>query len=204
MKKIVISSLVLIWAMAGMVKADIYTLQPPPSPDHDLWDLDHYKYYAWKITPSELNLSSGEIITGASLFFDNIENYNDQPNTLYISLLSGDDLSFGGDIFIGTDDAGAGDAVLADFDGVPMITFVDLPDVPQDLTYNFSTSDIMTLNDYASDGVFGIGFDPDCHYWNDGITLTVETIPEPATLLLLGLGALVLKRRKRNLALTAI
>ena len=196
MKTIIISSLVLTLAMSGMVKAKIYTLQPPPLPNHDLWDLDHYKYYAWKITPSELSLSSDEFITGASLFFDNIENWDSQPNTLYTSLLSGDDLFFAGEVLIGTDGAGAGDAVLADFDGVPLVTFQGLPDFPQDLTYNFTASDIVTLNSFAADGVFGIGFDPDCHYWNDGIVLTVDTIPEPATCLLLGLGALMVRKRK--------
>lgn len=182
-----------------MVKADLYTLQPPPLPDRDLWDLDHYKYYAWKITPSELSLSSDEVITGAGLFFDNIENWDSRPNTLYISLLSGNDLSFSDEVFIATDGAAFGDDVLSDFDGVALVTFQNLPDFPQDLAYNFTGSDIATLNAFAADGVFGIGFDPDCHYWNDGIVLTVETIPEPATFLLLGLGVLMAKRRKRCL-----
>jgi hypothetical protein len=195
-KKIVISNLVLMFAIVGIVKADIYTLQPPPSPDHDLWDLDHYKYYAWKITPDELNLSSDEIITGASLSFDNIRNWDSQPNTLYVSLLSGSDLSFTGEVFTGSDGAGFGDDVLDDFAGVSLVAFQDLPDTPQDLTYDFTASDIAKLNAYAADGVFGIGFDPDCHYWNDGIVLTIETIPEPATCVLLGLGALLAIRKK--------
>lgn len=197
MKTFVAPSLVLMLAMAGMAGANIYTLQPPPSPNHDLWDLNHDNYYAWKITPSELNLSSGEIITGASLFFDNIENWDSQLNTLYVSLLSGDDLSFAGEVFIGTDNEGAGDNVLADFIGLPLVTFENLPDWPQDLTYNFTAGDVAALNVFATDGVFGIGFDPDCHFWNDGITLSIETVPEPATCLLLGLGALLAKRRKR-------
>ena len=196
MKKVVISSLVLILAMVGMVKADLYTLQPPPSPDHDLWDLHHYRYYAWKITASELNLSSGEVITGASLSFDNIRNEDSQPNSLYISLLSGSDLSFTDEVFIGTDAAGFGDDVLDDFAGISLVTFQDLPETPQDLTYDFTAGDVAKLKAYAADGVFGIGFDPDCHYFNDGIVLTVETIPEPATCLLLGLGVLMLKKRK--------
>jgi len=197
MKMIVISSLVLILAMVGTVKANLYTLQPPPLPDHDLWDLDHYKYYAWKITSSQLNPPSDEIIIGAGLFLDNIENWDNQPNSLYISLLSGNDLSFTGEVFTGTDNASAGDDVLTDFDGVPLVTFQDLPDSPQDLMYYFTAGDIDMLNAYAGDGVFGIGFDPDCHYWNDGIVLAIQTIPEPATCLLLGLGVLMAKRRKR-------
>lgn len=197
MRTIVIASFVLMLAMVGMVKADLYTLQPPPLPDHDLWDLNHEQYYAWKITPSQFNPSGDEIIVGASLFFNNIQNWDNQPNTLYISLLTGIDLSFSGEVFTGYDYQGAGDNVLADFAGLPLVTFQDLPNWPQNLTYNFTISDIAMLNVFAEDGVFGIGFDPDCHYWNDGITLTIETIPEPATCLLLGLGVLMAKRRKR-------
>ena len=198
MKKIVFASLVLMLAMVGMVKANIYTLQPLPAPNHDLWDLDHGYYYAWKITPSELNLSSGEIITGASLFFDNIENWDDQPNSLYISLLSGDDLSFSGKVYIGNDTLSSGDDTLANFAGLPLVTFENLPDWPQDLTYNFTAGDLAILNIFAEDGIFGVGFDPDCHFRNDGITLTIETIPEPATCLLLGLGAVLAIGRKRK------
>jgi hypothetical protein len=182
--------------MVGMAEANLYTLQPPPAPDHDLWDLDHNYYYAWKITPSELNLSSDEIITGASLSFDNIQNWDSQPNSLHISLLVGDDLSFTGEVFTGVDNSSSGDNVLDDFAGISLVTFENLPNWPQDLSYDFTEGDIAILNVFAEDGVFGVGFDPDCHFWNDGISLTIETIPEPTTCLLLGLGALMAIRRK--------
>jgi hypothetical protein len=198
MKKIVISSLILMLSIIGLAKADLYTLQPPPSPNHDLWDLNHDNYYAWKITPSQLNLSSDEVIIGASLFFDNILNWDGQSNALHISLLTGDDLYFADEVYTGYDDEGNGDDVLADFAGLPLVMFQNLPNTPQDLYYNFTTSDIAMLSAFAEDGTFGIGFDPDCHFWNDGITLTVETIPEPATCLLLGLGALISVRRTRR------
>jgi len=196
MKKIVISNLVLILAIVGMAKAAIYTLQPPPFPNHDLWDLDHNNYYAWKITPSQLNLSSGEIIVGASLIFDNIANWDSQPNSLYISLLSGDDLSFADEVFTGVDNSSDGDDVLFDFVGLPLVTFQNISNWPQELTYNFTEGDIVILNVFAEDGLFGIGFDPDCHFWNDGIALTIQTIPEPTTCLLLGIGALLARTRK--------
>jgi len=184
--------------MVGMVKADLYTLQPPPLPNHDLWDLYHISYYAWKITPSQLNLSSDEIIVGAGLTFDNMANWDSLPNSLYISLLAGDDLSFADEVFTGTDNEAYGDDVLANFAGLPLVTFQNLPNSPQDLTYNFTAGDIAILNVFAEDGVFGIGFDPDCHFWNDGIALTIKTIPEPTTCLLLGIGALLARTRKRR------
>lgn len=44
------------------------------------------------------------------------------------------------------------------------------------------------LNNYIiNDGKFGFGIDPDCHYYNDGITLQITTakVPEPSTMLLI-------------------
>ena len=43
---------------------------------------------------------------------------------------------------------------------------------------------------YAADGIWGTGWDPDCHYWNDGVTLSIETVPapEPTTMILFGTG----------------
>lgn len=75
------------------------------------------------------------------------------------------------------------------------------------LEYNFDQAELTSLmgyfasknslvtsaNNYAT---FGLGFDPDCHYYNDGITFTIITapgttpVPEPGTMVLLGLGML--------------
>ena len=57
------------------------------------------------------------------------------------------------------------------------------------LYHSFSLSK-GTIRTYSADGNFGLSFDPDCHYWNDGVSLKVETAqtPEPATMLLLGSG----------------
>lgn len=71
------------------------------------------------------------------------------------------------------------------------------------LTYNFDDASLKALFEYALDGQFGIGIDPDCHYYNDGIYFTVVTadapVPEPSTFILFGAGlAGVAFMRRKN------
>jgi hypothetical protein len=186
-------------ASASMYPSDaIYSLQPS---DQDLDDLDHYKNYTWgintpwDITPDE-NLEYERVVS-ATLSFDNIRNWDDNPNVLYIHLLDSAPLG----VTVNYDGQGGGNAF--DGEGIELITYNNLPATSQDLSYSFTQDEIDMLNDYAFDGLFGLGFDPDCHFYNDGVSLDVVTalmpppIPEPATmaLVLVG-GAAVLQRRR--------
>jgi hypothetical protein len=61
------------------------------------------------------------------------------------------------------------------------------------------------LNTYASDGIFGFGFDSNAYYFNDGVFCTITTglspVPEPSGLLALGVGlntALIVAVRRRR------
>ena len=176
----------------------------------DLWDLDHYKYYVCKIDDF-VALGPGHSITSATLTIDNINNWNDNTNHLYIHLLSGNDFELGNNlvsapfpasstetIFVGYDGQGQSDNA-ANYNGIHLDTYIDTDGgsggAKEDYEYHFTEQDLAALSSYASDGVFGLGFDPDCHYWNDGVKLEITTVPEPATMVLLVLGGLVLRRR---------
>lgn len=72
-------------------------------------------------------------------------------------------------------------------------------------TIEMPSGGLSKLKEYVSDGIFGLGFDPDCHFYNNGITLKLWTsakptnaTPEPATLMLFGAGLLCFASRMRK------
>ncbi len=184
MKTIVISSVVLVLAMVGMANAGLYEFQPYPA---DLYDLDHYKSYTWGI---DFTVPPGEQIVEAFLMFNNIYDWTvEEGDHLYIHLL--DNPQSG--VWVHHDGQGGGDQFSGQ--GVLVDDWSDPAggsSSASPLVYQFSTvpgsqSGTTLLDDLrayamtteAGKANFGFGIDPDCHYYNCGIKLVIETAAYP-------------------------
>ena len=217
MKKIVFCVLVLALGLAGTANAGVIveeyapgtydptgiSYQPTPA---DMYDLDHSSYYAWGIDlTSDSQYSLGDSIESAELTFSNIRNYADLDNVLFIRLLDWADPVANDGLLRGRDDrfeevdAFAGQGTL-------IYEWTNDPaGVAVDLTLRFDEELLTALNGYTADGIIGIAVDPDCHFYNDGITFTIQTnavhAPAPGAIMLgsIGMGLVGWLRRRRTL-----
>lgn len=199
-KAICMISVALILLGLAVLPAAAAEYQFVPSPA-DLGDLDHGYYYSWGIA---WTVPANERIIEATLFIKSINDWTNEANDhLYIHLLDNPNVG----VRQWYDGQGGGD----NWAGHPLIAdWSDTNTWNEDLTFDFSTIPGMidNLTAYsANNGVFGLGFDPDCHYYNSGIKLTITTkpeqqiIPEPSSLAALALGMLSLGglvRRRRS------
>lgn len=174
-----------VFLSAGVAAAGPIAFEFQPNPV-DLGDLDHSRAYTWGLnwTPPDPFLP----IVDARLEIRNIRNWRVEPNVLYIHLL--DAVSVGLRTYL---DNQSGD--WFEGQGVLLTTFTDSrtstsqPGV--NFVYIFTPSQIGVLNAYRADGRFGFGFDPDCHFYNDGVKLCLSLdpcVPEPATVALFALS----------------
>jgi len=187
------SLLVAATVLAGAISANAIVFTPTPA---DLGDLDHHNATTWGITWS---VPSGQTITGATLTFKNIWDWQVESDKLFIHLL--DDPASGVNSVVDN----SADNVLSDYfsgQGVLLTTWSDpLGGAARnfDLVYTFTSANLTTLRNYLADshplgaGDFGFGLDPDCHYFNSGVCFEITTTSVPdsgATILLTLLGLL--------------
>ncbi|MDQ6623257.1 MAG: hypothetical protein M3Y86_07205 [Verrucomicrobiota bacterium] len=184
------AALALAAALAGQAKASVMTYQPTPV---DLNDLDHHSVYTWRIDNISLN---GGNISSASLTFTNIANWDSNANVLHLWLLDTaksagvasfiDDPSNTSPVTDLTDDFkdprfhsdpgwlvanGTAQTFLAD---------KSFTTTPGTYTLNFTASELATLTQYISQGKdIAFGIDPDCHFFNDGVSFTMNVTPVP-------------------------
>ncbi|SRR5581483_1376448 len=197
------------------------TYSPTPA---DLNDLDHHMVYTWRIDNINLNNLA---ITGATLTFKNISNWDSNPNVLHIHLL--DTAIFAGVASFTDDPTGSApvtdltdDFANARFHNSPgwlvangtrdlLLGNPSFTTTGHDYTISFTADQIATLTSYINAGHdIAFGLDPDCHFFNDGITFTlnVTPVPEAATfapvLLVLGCAIALEVRRRRTAARCAV
>jgi len=224
---LLLAALVLI-GLPTVASADTITFQAPATGANQglggakQFDLDHHRAYAWRIGGVDL---TGKSITSATLTFKNIRNWDSNRNMLFIHLL--DTAKAAGvssfqdapasqipvtdinDDFAGT--RYLNNPLVASGTGNTFLAQQEFSTTGRDFVYTFTADQLKVLSAYFLNGSdIAFGFDPDCHFWNDGIafcfTTTPNTVPEPTTMLLLGSGlaGLYYRRKRQQKKLQAI
>ena len=203
--------------LATPAQAAVTQLSFQPSPA-DLGDLDHHFVYSWNInSPSLTNIS----VTSASLSFKNIANWDSNPNMLFVWLM---DTSVHPGVAT-VEDVNANQAPVTDIADAFLnpISLVangtaktklfqkSFTTTPTNYTFNFDANQLGILQTYINNGHdIAFGFDPDCHFFNDGITFTLNCTPVPEVTTMIpvaGFLALVIAteiRRRRRLQLVPV
>ena len=133
---------------------------------------------------------------GATLTFHNISNWDTNPNMLFMHLL---DTARNAGIASFTDASGVpvpssqirdnfagsllgSNPLVAPGTGNILLTQQSFTTTPRDFVYTFTADQLNILSAFIlNQGNLALGLDPDCHFWNNGITLTLTTCPPTAT-----------------------
>ncbi len=190
-----------------------------------MFDLDHYKYFTWGF--KNFVVPAGQHISSAKLSIFNINNWSADENGYWVGkthvaenwlniwLLdtAGSTNSSSSGLLKVYNDSDGGPDYFATWNSsskVKIATYTDWNggaggDVVT-LVYDFASKGVLDeLQSYVANGNnFAIGIDPDCHYWNTGVQLVIETspnsVPEGASSLgLLSLGLCLVAGGRRYL-----
>jgi hypothetical protein len=211
-----------IMLLASLVtsRATTYTFSPTPA---NLDNLDHHLAYTWRIDNIP-TLPKNVVITGATLTFSHIANWDNTVNMLFVHLL--DTAKYAGvHSFIDATGAPVPGSQIHDNFAAPYLNTTNPSSpyynplitpgagntwlfsrpftmTPTTYTFTFTAAELVILQAYIANGHnIAFGIDPDCHYFNNGITFsfTTASVPEAGAtvaLLALALGLIVAGRRK--------
>ena len=213
-----------VFALPATASADTVTFTAPATGANQgsggpgQFSLDHHDAYTWRIDGVNL---AGKTITSATLTFRNISNWDSNANRLFIHLLDTARVT-GVSSFqdapatqtpvtdINDDFAGTryqNNPLVAAGTANTFLTSRSFTTTPTNFVYTFTQDQLAVLSAYfMNGGNVAFGFDPDCHFWNDGIVFSFTTAPtatpEPTTMVLLGTGLAGLyynrKRKKQQ------